>query len=445
MSLFSRRRLVAMLRDIAPLFQSGRQSQLIGRLTSSRVDQVLPAQMELALLWGLSQIGKLTLEPELPGSTRRPDALSETLIAGRSTLIEIAALTNARLSGEESMVRTVRLICQFAARIKPASKDHLFFTFGYANEYLGGRLLRKRLVDEGFDLTADIKNDLRTWLAGPLHDESKLRLITDTTNVCVSWREQKQTSRNFFSPMPSEAQNIEDNPLWDILKSKAKQLRHIAPKKDKCVFLADVGSDLLRKIDDSDRLQRTFNGAQIIRHFLEKNPDSFDLVCVFSPNRARPAGFGSYRPIKWKVTAFAPFGANPNLGGLTKLAECLPVTLLEGYQARSLHQQNSSAGADRRLHCATSLSLKGAKMTLSISSRAVLSLLAGKITHPEFLRLVEMDRQGFPNQFELRQKAGDAITEVRFDGGGLDSDDDHIAFDFGPDPAFDKILKRMPK
>lgn len=57
MPIFTRRRLQAMLNDLAPRLDEAKGKDLLRRLENKRVEQALPAEMELALLWGLLQLG----------------------------------------------------------------------------------------------------------------------------------------------------------------------------------------------------------------------------------------------------------------------------------------------------------------------------------------------------------------------------------------------------
>lgn len=51
MPIFTRRRLQAMLNDLAPCLDEAKGKDLLRRLENKRVEQALPAEMELALLW----------------------------------------------------------------------------------------------------------------------------------------------------------------------------------------------------------------------------------------------------------------------------------------------------------------------------------------------------------------------------------------------------------
>ncbi|MGE4088358.1 MAG: hypothetical protein AB7F93_09760 [Immundisolibacter sp.] len=62
-----------MLDDLSDRMDLAKLSDLRARLESKRVDQALPAEMELGVLWALSKLGEVEIEPEWFGA-RRPDA-----------------------------------------------------------------------------------------------------------------------------------------------------------------------------------------------------------------------------------------------------------------------------------------------------------------------------------------------------------------------------------
>jgi hypothetical protein len=59
MPVFTRRRLQAMLNDLAERVDTTKVRDLVGRLEAKDAEQVLPAEMELALLWVLSRLALL--------------------------------------------------------------------------------------------------------------------------------------------------------------------------------------------------------------------------------------------------------------------------------------------------------------------------------------------------------------------------------------------------
>lgn len=85
-------------------------------------------------------------------------------------------------------------------------------------------------------------------------------------------------------------------------------------------------------------------------------------------------------------------------------------------------------------------------MTIRVSSRAVLDLMAGRITQKEFYASIGAgDESKFPNFFKQQLDQRNLISAVQFQSGGIDEDDDLLIFEFHPDPAMLPILREMEK
>ncbi len=75
----------------------------------------------------------------------------------------------------------------------------------------------------------------------------------------------------------------------------------------------------------------------------------------------------------------------------------------------------------------------GMDYTVRISARALLDLLAGRITHERFCELTGFDPG--ENLFGKLLARGNTISGMRIDPKGLDNDDDAIVFEFEPDAS----------
>lgn len=82
------------------------------------VDQALPAEMERALLWATYSLGEMEIEPEWWGDGKRPDAVTDFLMPGRTTAIEIAATNDNSHSGEAEMDAIAQQIGEVASRAR---------------------------------------------------------------------------------------------------------------------------------------------------------------------------------------------------------------------------------------------------------------------------------------------------------------------------------------
>jgi hypothetical protein len=115
---------------------------------------------------------------------------------------------------------------------------------------------------------------------------------------------------------------------------------------------------------------------------------------------------------------------------LSRIALGLPRPQLEGYQARSWHRQRLFDPQGKGIYLGTNITTKGGfNVSISISSRMVLELLAGRITQEQFQNDVFRGN----NCFEQQLKAGCTIQAARLEKGGLDEDDDKLVFELEPD------------
>lgn len=439
MPIFTRRRLQAMLNDLAPRLDEAKGKDLLRRLENKRVEQALPAEMELALLWGLLQLGDVEVEPEWFALGRLPDAYSELLFAPHPAAIEIAAISDASLAQEDEMRRTASLLCEAANRIRRGEGHHLHFHFGEESGYTPQGYARRRRVDPKFTVTDVVAAELRAWItsAGSVAQRAPLRVTAGRTDLVVTWHEHKQSRHsNFFSTMPAEAYSLTDNPVHSTLKAKADQLKSANFQGVRCLLLADAGSRLLRNPNESMRSPGAVTGRQIIDSFLAQPKCGLDVVCVFSPRRHRDFMAVTRKPLTWQVSTFVRPGVEVASSGLETLASALPRPRFEGYQARSLQQQAAYAPDSRGWYVGTNITSGRTKMTISISLRALLDLLAGRLTQEHFQHAIGMDAsRGRANLFKLCLERGEVISAIRLEPGGVDEDDDRFVIEFAKDPS----------
>ena len=444
MPIFTRRRLQAMLDELESSLTEAKCTDLLRRLENKRVEQALPAEMELALLWGLLQLGDIEVEPEWFGTGRMPDAYSEMLFPAHPAVVEITAVSDASLSQEDEMRRTASHLCEAANRVRRSLGHHLHFQFGEESGHTMQGYVRRRKVDPEFTVSSDIAQQLAAWLkttGDAAH--APLRITRGKTDLVVTWHKLKQSRHsNFFSSMPAEAYSLIDNPLRSALKAKAEQLKSEDFSGVRCLLLADAGSKLLRHLNAGMRSPGAVSGRQIVESFLAQDGCGLDVVCVFSPHR--DTNFMSFprKPLTWSASAFVRPGVDVAMDGLTKLASVLPRPRFEGYQARSLQQQAAYAADARGWYVGTHIASGRIKMIISISARAFLDLLAGRLTPEQFNHMIGMDgSRSRANLFKLCLERGEIISSIKIEPGGLDEDDDRLVVEFSKDPSASRLSR----
>jgi len=429
MAIFSRRRSQAMLDEVRPWLTDEKARDLIGRLSDrKRPEQLIAVEMELGLLWGIKQLARLKVEPDMPNSTRVPDAYSEDFF-GTPSYIEVTTISDGKLSGEASMQRAAQKIVEFANGLRRRSGNKLYFSFGERSYWEGNQYFREHHVAPDFELTEAMKADISAWVHAPEFANTSIRLEGPNTAVTVTCQKYSQRAGfNFFTSLPALAYDIEDNPLFAALDDKRSQLSGVPPHALKVIFVADGGSRLLRRLNDRDPLGQHKCGAEIVSHFLGKR--DIDLVCVFSPRTRRPSS-RNRRSLHWQVSHFEDGRKRiPSVENLSRLADALPAPWFEGSQARSIQRQQGFAPMARGWYLGSKIGSNKGKITMKMSTRLLLEYLAGRITMQRF-----HDHCMGKNLFEHWLKLGYVISDARFESGSVDADDDYVILELRRDPA----------
>lgn len=160
-------------------------------------------------------------------------------------------------------------------------------------------------------------------------------------NVTITWRDYVHPQLNTFCTMPSLAYDLRENPLYQVLQSKANQLRNVRDGVHRGIFLGDAGCQLLNDIYRVDRVNHTFSGQQVIEAFLA-DESTVDFVAVFSVKRAKTGSWDSSKnPRVWHVYLFEQKKSREklDLSRVMHLRDVLPAPYLSGYEARSWHEQ----------------------------------------------------------------------------------------------------------
>lgn len=442
-----------MLDELGPWLCRSKARDLINRIDHNDPDQAIPAEYELAIGWSLSKIGNFNVEPVFGSKT--PDFLSGSLFPEKPTVIEVMALSDDALSGESSMERTANIINQFANRVRKKSSSSLHYSFldesGYHPVKLSSPIgpwthrsqyFRRRLTSPKFALTAEHEVQIRQWLSvwPPMHP---LRIDGEGTAVVISWKEWVHPKTKTFSSMPSEAHDLKHNPLYERLKEKEKQLAFVPPDHLKCIFLGDAGCRLLRNPTDHDGTNRKVSGKDIVLKFL--NDSDVDIVCILTPKRKTQNSISNHsNPRKWHAYVFDKRILEENYyDKVFDLAENWCNPHLDGYQARSWMQQGMLAPQARGQYLGTTILSGGERLTAKISARALMELLAGRLSDKQFKDWIagaggDKDK----NLFELWLSQGRSISAVTFESMGPDRDDDYVIFEFERDPNASKL--RLP-
>jgi hypothetical protein len=447
MPIFGRRQLQRMLNELGPWLaraKKGTARGLLTRLEHDDPDQSIPAEYELALTWGVSQLASLEIEKWI--GTGRPDIYSENFLPDASLVADVKAISDVALSDEGIMMDARKIINKCCNSILRGAEAHLHYTFMEESGYLPAdrsdrahnRYFRRRKVVRPFEVNSAFGAALCNWLsAGP--PKEKLHWLGKDIDVVIEWRPYVHPLGSVFSTMPSLAYDLKKNYLYSELEEKRRKLAGAAVGVRRAIFLGDAGCSLLRNL--SQHSLNTVSGLQIIQSFLAEPENTVDFVVVFSPKRTHEnSHFGSNDPRIWRFDVFHHRAEPPEaeFNRFRILAETLPAPYLDGYQARSWHQQGMSDPKTHWDYLPLEWSEGPRHATVKLSARALQELIGGRINKEQFEHLAT----GKPNFFALQLEQGRTISAVRFEPKGVDEDDDYVVFEFSDDPAAREL--RLP-
>ena len=116
-----------MLNDLGPWLVPGKAVDLLKRLEQVNPNKAIPAEFELALSWAVTKTA--LLEIDRPMGNRTPDIYSPNLLSGSPVSVDVAAISDAALSGEAFMRRPAKIINQTCDQILKGASDHLHYAF----------------------------------------------------------------------------------------------------------------------------------------------------------------------------------------------------------------------------------------------------------------------------------------------------------------------------
>jgi hypothetical protein len=446
MPIFGRRQLQHTFDDLGPWFSEFKAKDLLNRLENVDPDQALPAEYELALTWGVSRTASLEIDRRIGGRT--PDIYSADFLLGGPIVADVAAISDDALSDESVMMRARNIINNKCNGILKGAGNHLHYTFreesGYspADRHSKGRkrYFRRRRITEEFNMDSALETALSKWLSGgPPHQA--LQWQGEHIDVVIVWQGSVHPQSSVFCTMPSEAHDLKDNPLYRVLKTKQRQLKGAPEGVRRVILLGDAGCSLLRNIRPIGPMFDTVSGQQVIQSFFADPVNTIDFVIVFTPKHLHESSYvSSNNPRIWQFDVFYRCSQLPEaeFDRFRALAEALPSPYLDGYQARSWHQQGMFDPKGRGHYLPLEWSEGPRHATMRLSARALQELIAGRLSKEEF----ELCTTGKPNLFALQLAQGRTISSVRFEPKGTNEDDDYVVFEFSDDPAAAKL--RLP-
>jgi len=215
---------------------------------------------------------------------------------------------------------------------------------------------------------------------------------------------------------------VDDNPLFNALKVKARQLKKSGYTGPSGVIICDSGCRMLTSWPDWS----TYSMAQVVAEFFRQHR-SIDFVAVIAIKQGNHWGRNEYT---YDPKCFVPERSRisgPDLDGLMAgvVRRLPPIRLTPENAVRVMKWRKSG-----NYGLLGGWSVGGNKV--KISARDLLALMAGRLDQERF---VKGYGTGGANFFDLHLKRGELIIGAHVER-APDEDDDWITFEFGePDAA----------
>ena len=114
---------------------------------------------------------------------------------------------------------------------------------------IGNLPVRRRLAPSGYKLTDTQRGMIERWISSGDRQTARLWRTGQGLDVEIEHTARKQIRyHNLYLSMPPETHSLEDNPLFNLLVRKAKQLRGAAPGTFRVLIVAGVGSTLFNRV-----------------------------------------------------------------------------------------------------------------------------------------------------------------------------------------------------
>jgi hypothetical protein len=225
---------------------------------------------------------------------------------------------------------------------------------------------------------------------------------------------------------------VDDNPLFNALKVKARQLKKSGYAGPNGIIICDGGCRMLTSWPDWS----TYSMAQVVAEFFRQH-GSVEFVSIIAIKQGSQWGRNEY---VYDPKCFLPKRSRISEGDLgVLLVEVVhrlpPIQLTPENAVRVMKWKKSG-----KYGGLGGWSVGGNK--IKISARDLLALMAGQLDQERFVKGYST---GASNFFDLRLKRGELITSATVER-RPDEDDDWVTFEFSePDPAVARFSEPTSK
>lgn len=440
MALFSRRAIQHRLDALRTILETQQLARFVSRLNNPNEDHVA-VEWEVAVLSALAKLGTVRYEPSQPGSTR-PDVVLAGVDDEPPVAIDITTVSDKGFHARNPLDEFMAELRERIAVVRSAGIKggfHVEVGSNWQGLFHEGHInLKLPPVDSFSD---GIFNDafdqfLGEILAAP--DSCRDHQIkNDKVEVFIAF-DPRSRGLSTTHPTYTVPKMKRQNPLAHRLKSKAVQFLRSGFRGPFGVVICDGDCDMLSSGRYGSWFGDSYSVRDVVFDFFQRFTSlSFVFVIAIRVQSIMEMHRGP-KNLEYSSQTFA----NPQaarqisdrmIDGLKALPSTLPIPMrtARGIQRQLALQRKHGLWFEGR-------SFRGgvgmSDCTAKISARSILDLLAGQMSHEDFLR---MHRVGGFNPFELMREKGRSITNVRIEKSEVAEDDDEwLVFEFGrTDPA----------
>lgn len=437
MAIFSRRTIQRMFNENAAFLTKEQLNQHVSRLNNEGF-QSIDTEWEVAVLNAFSKLGKLAHEPAL-GGTSQLDLLF-THDDGSSFIADITSVSD---EGFEEKTSVKAFYVELQERLEKVGLLYKGWVLDIGEHPVKYGEPRKPALPSRSEFAKEIfnvkfKEFLRSVKENP-EQSLTYRVSTEKTAIALTY---DPKGRSFVSHLHvyNSAMEKDQNPIFNALRKKAKQLKKVTYGGPKGIILCDGGSDMIHS-QPHGSFEFNFNAVDAARDFLRQN-QSIDFVIMISSiwtddGIHRPWAGKPARKIQVSIIRNNNFGSLP--ASLKESLEALEQHFPEPINTASGAREAIRHGYDPKALRPLGGGIGWRHNEISISASAVLALLAGRITQEELFKALDFKpwsnkTHAMRNLFEYVLSQNMRVVEIQIEDNKYD--DSTLIFKFdGPDPA----------
>lgn len=438
MFVFTRRAIQEMINEIALWMPSTALDGLVAKLNVPYVNR-LPQMWEIVWLFALGKLTDVMHEQEFSG--KKPDLFFVVDVDGRSVpvLADITTLSDVDLHAENPFERLTNTVHVQAAKFGHegggfrVDVDHQTLVTKHGKKV-------QLLIPTGSAFDELIKREIKPFVKKVAEDPSRawsLSVDEPGARFSVTYDGPSQYSQGSHRSYDS-VMTLERNVLFNRLSDKKGQLRGAPEGAVRMLVVCDGGCALLGR---GSRSLEGFSAEQIAERFLNAT-GSVDLVLLVTVGEESTSIFHRRNMMQTRATLVtARNRTSGNLDGevLAAISNILDLALSKLPRPVLMPSNALRRNMDSEWSKSMEGGMKMEGAQIKVSARAVLELLAGRMTYERFSELHRFGGNEV-NIFASRLLSGQLIRATKLESTGATSDDDWLIFEFGPpDSAVSKF------